>query len=117
MTASITTPGFLSHMLKWYSQNGRIFALRHEKGWEIKKSHEGFSVLNRKGLCSCQFHTHAAGRAHKGHESCNAATPDCSHPDQDKAAESKINAKIAFLNDFNNYVATGGEETPPNETV
>lgn len=94
---SMTTPGFFTHMLKWISQNYAIFSKRHQQGWNVMMRHAGFSVLNRKCLCTCHFHTHAPGKAHKGHDRCNPPTPDCSHPGDDDVDAKMFNGILSMF--------------------
>lgn len=84
-------------MLKWISQNYAIFAKRYEQGWNLMMRHAGFSVLNRKCLCTCHFHTHAPGKAHKGHSACNPPTPDFGHPGDDDVDAKMFNGLLSMF--------------------
>ncbi|PQE29862.1 BTB POZ-like protein [Rutstroemia sp. NJR-2017a WRK4] len=81
MMNCIILPGYLEQMLTWMTRNYALFGRRATEGWDNKKPNEGFSILNRSKLCSCHFHEHPAGHAHRGHENCVQPWLDCSHPE------------------------------------
>jgi hypothetical protein len=87
MTASMMLPDFMPHMLKWVSRNFIMFGRRHREGFNVLRSMEGFSMLNRAKLCPCHFHEHSPGQAHEGHEGCAVPFLDCSHGEEGEGME------------------------------
>ncbi|CAD6443703.1 c3967945-c865-41bb-a16d-105ef24135ee [Sclerotinia trifoliorum] len=87
MMNCIVLPGYFQGMLKWLSRNFQLLGRRSEEVVEKWTSNESFSMFHRSKLCTCHFHVHPTGQAHKGHKSCEAPFVDCSHPGDDEKME------------------------------
>jgi len=81
MLLCITLPGYMDHMLRWIAQNFHIFGRREREGFSVDRRQTTFSLLNRAKLCSCLFHEHKHGGAHKSHKNCAAPFLECAHPE------------------------------------
>jgi hypothetical protein len=86
MLLCFTEPDYMPHMLKWVARNFSLIARREREGFDVMKR-EGFSLFNRSKLCTCHFHEHAPGQAHRSHDGCLIKFNDCSHPGDDKTEE------------------------------
>ncbi|KAF7872483.1 hypothetical protein EAF04_003404 [Stromatinia cepivora] len=87
MMNCIVLPGYFQGMLKWLSRNFQLLGRRSEEVLDKWTSDESFSMFHRSKLCTCDFHVHPTGQAHKGHKSCEAPFVDCSHPGDDEKIE------------------------------
>jgi hypothetical protein len=87
MSACMLNPDVFSVMLRWISRNFHLFGRRQREGYDVTKPKEGFSLLNRKKLCPCHFHTHGSKDAHKDHEKCAVLFKTCGHEDKDESGE------------------------------
>jgi hypothetical protein len=80
-------PDVFSTMLRWISRYFHLFGRHQREGYDVTKPKEGFSLLNRKKLCPCPFHTHGPKDAHKDHEKCAVPFKNCGHEDEDLSGE------------------------------
>jgi hypothetical protein len=103
MGACLFNPDVFSVMLRWISRNFHLFGRRQREGYDVRSPTAGFSLLNRKKLCPCHFHTHGSKEAHKNHDKCAVPYNTCGHAgDEDDASDGgsdmiEVDQKMSML--------------------
>lgn len=52
-------------------------------------------MLSSKALCSCHYHVHTPGQAHKGHAKCALSYRTCDHPEDFDDSDDEAGPTVA----------------------